>query len=78
METQLGRHPSARSLHEQSRYHPYSQSTITRGKLGAPTRFKVSESGSKDHPEWPFRGVQYGDVELRSSDGVSFWVSPAL
>lgn len=76
MESQLGRQPAnVLSSRGQGRYHPYSKSTITQGALGKPTVFKVSTTGRKDHPEWPFRGSQYGDAELRSSDGVSFWVS---
>lgn len=46
-----------------------------RGQLGSPTPFHAGSQGRKEYPDWKFRGVEAGDVELISSDGVSFWVS---
>lgn len=65
---------SSNAMRGQGQYHPYSSSTLTKGNLGQPTVFKVSSGGRKDHPEWPFRGPEHGDAEVRSGDGISFWV----
>jgi hypothetical protein len=48
---------------------------VRRGQLGTPTHFHDGTQGRKEYPDWKFRGFEAGDVELISSDGVSFWVS---
>lgn len=66
---------SARPSRRQTRYHPYSQSMVERGQLGSPTQFSVGSNGQKEHTDWNVRGSKGEHVELKSSDGVSFWVS---
>lgn len=56
----------------QSRYHPYEKQHIVQGKLGERTAVHMGRNGIKTHPDWRYA---YGDVGLKSSDGVVFWVS---
>lgn len=60
--------------YEQARHHPYSQSMVEQGQLGLHARFHEGLNGQKEHPDWKFQESKEGDVQLRSSDGISFWV----